>query len=80
MITPTAIHMTATKARNPGLDGRRPMVTGLSGSRDLGRLVRPASAGRGGPPFGVTRPLEPDLRGRVAMPEHVSAHSARGRR
>jgi hypothetical protein len=75
-ITPTAIHMTATTAKNPALEGRRPMVTGVSGfkGRRPGRLPpgRPGLAGLafiglGAPPFGVTRPVDPGLRWREAM-------------
>ncbi len=41
MMTPTAIHITATTARKPALDGRRPTATGLSSG-----IGPPGSAGR----------------------------------
>jgi hypothetical protein len=73
---PTAIHITATTVRNRGLDGRRPMATGLSGSNGARR-----AGGTGGacfviPPFGVTRPLESRLRWRAAMYAEVSPDRA----
>jgi hypothetical protein len=85
-MTPTASHMTATKTRNPGLEGRRPIVTGVSGSggRTLpGPLVFVALlvvTFAGPPPFGVIRPLEPPLCWRVAMDTNVSGRRLRRRR
>ena len=78
MTTPTASHMTATTARKPGLEGRRPIATGLSGSRDRGfrgafLLPDLAVFPFGAPAFGVVRPLEPALRSLVAMSANVSA-------
>jgi hypothetical protein len=68
---PTASHMTETNAKNPELDGRRPTLTGGSGF-GAGPLVA-----FGPPPFGVTRPLKPGLRWRVAMDGNVSGRRLR---
>ena len=83
-MTPTAIHITATSARKPGLEGRRPTATGSSGSRKRRRFaasgcrLRPLGPeGREAPPLGVVRPLEPRLRPRVAMAAKVSGPTRR---
>ncbi len=64
MTTPTASHITPTSSRNPGLDGRRPIWTSWS-SGTVRRRPRPTALPGAlfgaTPPFGVTRPLAPDV-------------------
>jgi hypothetical protein len=62
MTTPTASHITPTSNRKPGLDGRRPTWTGLSGPADAA-----LAGGFGAPPLGVTRPVDPAFGRRLAM-------------
>lgn len=74
-ITPTAIHIADTSTRNAGLDGRRPICMGLSGSNRRDRDGRASAPG-----LGVTRPVVRGLRRRLAMDTKTTGDHRAGTR